>query len=264
MTSLAGLLCGTIGEALLSLDAQVRHLEEVLIADFRVVAFLSEEMAESKWRVAEERLRALPGTREVRFVSRDGALESLREQDPELARSVALLGENPLQSAFEIELAPEAVSRTASWARSAGELPGIGDIRFKPRQVQAVVQCQFYSRFLRLVSSLAAFFWLAGCAAALWKALAEDDGRAGPGGLRARLAAAALSCAAGMGVVLLAALPLRSSPAAWASPYGWSQALLLLVGTLGALLMWQREQPRRPHEGPRGAAREALAGTGLA
>ncbi|MBI4423196.1 MAG: hypothetical protein HY554_05695, partial [Elusimicrobia bacterium] len=245
VAALAGLLCGTIGEALLFLEAQVRRVEAVLAEDFRVVAFLGEELPEAKWKVVEEKLRALPGTSAIAFISRDSALESLRLQDPELAGSVALLGENPLQSSFEIALAPEAVSRAPAWAESASQIAGLGDIRFKPMQVRAVVQCQFYDRFLRLAISLAAFFWLAAAAAALWAAVTFREAQGALEALPPRLGMASVGTACGMGLVLIAALPLRSAPAAWAAPGAAAHACLFLAGALGALFAWDWSRPVR-------------------
>lgn len=249
MAALAGLLCGVVGETLLFLEAQARRVETVLADDFRIVLFLSSEPAEAKRKALEERLRALPGTRDVRYVSRDEALESLRRQDPEITRSVALLGENPLQSAFEARLEPESISRASQWADGAGRLDGLADIRFKPLEVQAVVQCQFFVRFLRLAVSLSAFFWLAGAAAGLWAALRLREARGVVEGLPPRLALAAIGAAGGMSLVFVAALPLKTAPAGWASPTASAQAALFVAGVLGALLAWDWSGSSRA-EGP--------------
>lgn len=263
--ALAGLLCGTIGETLLFLDAQVRRVEALLVQDFRIVAFLLGELPEPKWRTVEEKLRALPGTFDVRFLSRDGALEALRGQDPELMDAVTLLGENPLNSSFEIALAHDAVGLASAWTTAAARIPEIGDIRFKPMQVRAVVQCQFYSRFLRLAISLAGFFWLAAAAAAVWAALNFREARGALEGLGPRLCMAGIGSAGGMGLVAVAALPLKSAPAAWASPTAAAHACLFAAGLMGALLTWDwarpgREQARSDH---RAAPEPAAAGLGI-
>lgn len=256
MAALAGLLCGVIGETLLFLEAQTRRVETVLADDFRIVVFLAGERPQAERDALEGELRSLPGTREVRFVSRDAALDALRREDPELMRSVALLGENPLESAFEAQLEPENISRASQWAEGASRLEGVGDIRFKPLEVQAVVQCQFYTRFLRLALSLSAFFWLTGAAAGLWAALRLREARGVIEGLPSRLGLAAVGAAGGMGLVLIAALPLKTAPAGWAAPALWAQACLFIAGTLGSLLAWDwagaaravGDERRRDHE----------------
>ena len=197
----------------------------------------------------EDKLQALPGTAEVRYVSRDAALDALRKEDPELMKSIALLGENPLQSAFEARLEPESIARASQWADGASKLAGVGDIRFKPMEVQAVVQCQFFVRFLRLALSLSAFFWLAGAAAGLWAALRLKEARGVIEGLPQRLGLAAIGAAGGMGLVLIAALPLKTAPAGWAAPPGWAQAFLFIAGVLGALLAWDWAGAYRPGYG---------------
>lgn len=253
--ALAGLLCGTLGETLLFLEAHTRRIEAVLADDFRIVAFLATELPEAQRKAIGERLRALPGTEEVRFVSRDAALEDLRRQDPEVVRSVALLGENPLQSAFEAALVPEAIARAPQWADAAAQVPGVGDIRFKPLEVHAVAQCQFFNRFLRLALSLSAFFWLAGAAAAIWAAMSLREARGVVEGLPARLGMAGTGAAGGMGLILAAALPLKAAPAGWAAPTDWAQGALFVAGLLGALLAW--DWCPQPAEGP--ARETALA-----
>lgn len=236
--ALLGLLCGTVGETLLFMEAQTRRVEEALCADFRIVAFLDGQLPEAAVRALEASLLEVPGTAGVRFVSRDESLAALRHQDPEMMRSVALLGENPLESAFEVELHPESVARSSEWAEAAAKLKEVGDIRFKPMEVQAIVQAQFFVRFLRLALSLSGFFWLAGAAAGLWAALSTREARGILDGLPSRAAMAGLGAAAGMGLVLVAALPLRSAPAAWAAPTPLSQALLFGAGLLGAFFAW--------------------------
>ncbi|MBI5200859.1 MAG: hypothetical protein HY925_04660 [Elusimicrobia bacterium] len=238
MAALGGLLCGVVGETLLFLEAQTRRVENVLADDFRIVVFLAGEQPESQRNVLEDKLQALPGTAEVRYVSRDAALDTLRREDPELMKSIALLGENPLQSAFEARLDPESIARASQWADAAAKFPGVGDIRFKPMEVQAVVQCQFFVRFLRLAISLSAFFWLAGAAAGLWAAMKLKEARGVVEGLPPRLGLAAAGTAGGMGLVLIAALPLKTAPAGWAAPAAWAQFCLFIAGVLGALLAW--------------------------
>jgi hypothetical protein len=222
------------------------------------VAFLAAELPEAGRKELEARLSSLPGTRELRYVSSDEALESLRGQDPELTRSVARLGELALQAAFEAALAPESIARAPQWVDEASRLQGVGDIRYKPMQAQAVVQCQFYARFLRLALSLSAFFWLAGAAACLWAALRLREARGVVEGLAPRLAMSGIGAAGGMGLVLAAALPLKASPAGWAVPAPWSQACLFICGLLGALMAWDWAA------GGRGVAGEAVAKRELA
>src|SRR5258708_2729088 len=104
---LLGLIFGIAGEAIVFMRNQCHQLEGLLLEDFRVVAFLNSDVPDSKGKVVEERIRALPGVAEAKFVSRDEALKSLQAQDPELGKSVAVLGENPLNPFVEIRPVPE-------------------------------------------------------------------------------------------------------------------------------------------------------------
>ena len=247
MAALAGLLCGTAGETLLFLESQARRMEKALAADFRIVVFAAGELREVERGAVEAALRKLPGTAEARFVSREEALETLRRQDPDLVRAVALLGENPLQPAWEVSLVPEDLGMAGMWVEKAARLPKVGDVRFKPMQVQAAVRCQFYSRFLRLAIGLAAFFWLIGAAAALWAALSWPEARGVVESLPPRLAMAGVGAAGGMAVVFVAALPLKSAPLAWAAPVAQAHWLLFAAGLLGSLFAWDWVHVPRPH-----------------
>ncbi|MCX5790163.1 MAG: permease-like cell division protein FtsX [Elusimicrobia bacterium] len=247
VAALAGLLCGTAGETLLFLEAQVRRLERSLADEFRIVLFSAGEMKDAERAGVEALLRKLPGTDQARFISRDESLERLRRQDPELVRAVALLGENPLQSAWEVSLTPEAMGGAGEWAEKAARIPKVGDIRFKPMQVHAAVRCQFYARFLHLALSLLAFFWLAGAAAALWAALSWPEARGVLENLLPRLAMAGVGAAGGMGIVFLATLPLKSSPLAWAAPTEAAQGLLFVAGLFGSLFAWDWVHASHPH-----------------
>ena len=249
MAALAGLLCGTAGETLLFLESQARRMEKALAADFRIVVFAAGELREVERGAVEAALRKLPGTAEARFVSREEALETLRRQDPDLVRAVALLGENPLQPAWEVSLVPEDLGMAGMWVEKAARLPKVGDVRFKPMEVQAAVQCQFYARFLRLALSLAAFLWLAGAAASVWAALSWPEARGVLESLPARALLAALGAGGGMGVVFLAALPLRSAAQAWAAPGMAAQAGLFAAGLLGALFAWDWSPHVAGHHG---------------
>ena len=245
LAAVLGLIFGAAGETLLFLDRQCRQVESLLTRDFRIVAFLSAELPESKLKVLEESIRVIPGLEDLRFVSREAAMSQLESQDKDLSRSVALLGENPLNSAFEIRLADDGLSKTSTFIWELGKLQGLGDIRFKPMEVNAIVQLQFYSRFLRVSMSLAAFLWVLCAAAMLWMGVMVKEARHAFDGVGLRLFLAACGALGGMGLVFLAALPLKGFSAMWVWPAVPEHALLALCGALGGLLPWEWSASRR-------------------
>lgn len=208
-------------QALLVVEGQCRRLEEALSDDFRVVLFLRGPMEEGKRLVLEEKLRTLPEAADVRYVPPEQALAALKRDDPELADSVALVGENPLPGAFEVRPADEALPRLAAWVASVEPLADWSDVRWKPAQLQAILRARLYSRWLRLALSTLA------CAAAglaLWALLGGLRGTAAAG----RLAwAASAGGAAGLTAGALAAWPLRRDGPLWAWPSPWAHAAVL-------------------------------------
>ena len=148
LSILVGLIAGLGGETLLFLQRQCRLVEESMREDFRVLLFLKDDLDEGRQKVLEERLRALPDVDDVRAVSRQEQLAALKREDPELVESVALLGDNPLTPAFEVSLGEAGVSRVAQWLSQAQPLADWADARYKPAQVQAILQAQFYRQAL--------------------------------------------------------------------------------------------------------------------
>ncbi|MBI4387256.1 MAG: hypothetical protein HY551_07725 [Elusimicrobia bacterium] len=232
-TLLLALGFGIAGETLLFMQRHCRRVQSSLLDDFRVVVFSAPDLAESKAKVVEERLRALPDVEEVRFVSREAALDELKSQVPDLAGSVALLGENPLPPAFEVRLVPEGIARLPSWVREVSRISDVSDVRFKPAEARAIIQLEFYGRFLDVAVSLAAAAWFLAVALVFWSMTRP----------RARWgfckewgpcwAISALGAASGMLCVYLVSYPLRLAGPLWVWPDVWSQLGLLISGTLG-------------------------------
>src|SRR4051812_48426553 len=141
---------GLAGETLLLAERHCSRLEAALRDDFRVVLFVRASLEEARAKGLEEKLRAQPEVQDARFVSADEALAALKRDDPELAESVALVGDNPLPSAFEVRPAPDALTRLPSWLDGVQRLADWSDLRYKPAQLQAILRLRFYSRVLRL------------------------------------------------------------------------------------------------------------------
>lgn len=233
-----GSLCGVAGETLLFMRQQCRHVESSLSEDFRVLAFLNSDLSASKGQILEEEVRALPGVVDVRHLSRDSALTFLKERDPEMIKSVSVLGENPLNSVLEIQLTSEMLPQLSQWIDAASKLPELSDLRFKPLQVQAILQVQFYRHFLDLAMSLVAVPWFLGAVLGLWYGFNGFTAPQVSRVLLPQLAAAAAGTLAGMGAVYAAAVPMNSAPL-WLWPSVGSQAALLLAGLAAGLWIEQ-------------------------
>lgn len=224
-------------QSLLLAEGQCRRLETALRDDFRVVLFLRGPLEDSKRMVLEEKLRAAPEAAEVRYVSPDESLAALRREDPELADSVALVGDNPLPGAFEVRPTPEALPRLAAWIDSAEGLADWSDVRWKTAQLQAILRARLYSHWLRLTLST---LFCAAAGLALWALLGSLQDRAAD----RRLAwAGALGGAAGLALSALAAWPLRRDGLLWVWPAAWTQAAVIAAcAALGwSLSLWRGE-----------------------
>ena len=226
------LLCGSVGEALLFLREQCSRAETALTGDFRVLAFLNSDLPSARAQLLEKEIRTLEGVAEVHYQSRESVLSTLKERDASVVRSVAVLGENPLGSVIEIRLDPEILPQLAQWVEaSSKKFPELADVRFKPREVQAILQLRFYRHFATLALALAAIPWFLGAALGFWTAVVEPESALETP--LPKLAVAAAGAAAGMALIFAAAAPMRTS-VLWMWPALRSQWGLFLSGTLGA------------------------------
>jgi len=225
---------GLAGEALLLAERQCTRLEASLRDDFRVVLFVRASLDEKRAKVLEEKLRAAPEVADVRFIPADEALAALKRDDPELAESLALVGDNPLPSAFEVRPAPEALTHLGAWIDDAQRLADWSDLRYKPGQVQAILRLRFYAHLLRMILSTLVCL-LAGVALIALSSAARLK--------RAPALWAAGAGAAGALAALAISWPLRRDALLWALPEAPAQlALLAACATFGwTLSLWRAE-----------------------
>lgn len=225
---------GLAGETLLLAERHCTRLETSLRDDFRVVLFAKPSLEEGRAKVLEEKLRSAPEVADVRFVGADEALAALKRDDPELAESVALVGDNPLPSAFEVRPTPESLTHLGAWIDGAQRLADWTDLRYKPGQVQAILRLRFYSHLLRMTLSTLVCL-LAGVALGALTSPAKP-----------RPAPALWSAGGGAVGALLAiaiAWPLHRDELLWAWPRPLAQlSLLAACATLGwTLSLWRAE-----------------------
>ena len=213
---------GLAGETLLLAERHCSRLETSLRDDFRVVLFTKASLEEPRAKVLEEKLRAAPEVADVRFVSAEEALAALKRDDPELADSVALVGDNPLPAAFEVRPAPEAFTRFGAWLEGAQSLADWSDLRYKPGQVQAILRLRFYARLLRMTLSTLVCL-IAGIALAALSVTV----RAGSRSARTPAFWAATGGAAGALLAIAISWPLHRDELLWSWPAPLAQASLL-------------------------------------
>ena len=228
---------GLAGQTLLLAERHCSRLEESLLEDFRIVLFLRAPLDDGKLKVLEEKLRAQPEVLDARYVSADEAFASLKRDDPELAESVALVGDNPLPSAFEVRPSPAALTKVGEWIGGVAGLAEWSDVRYKPGQLQSILRLRFYGGLLRV--SLSSLLCLV---AALALTALAASGKAGASG-RALSGWAALGGLFGAAAASLIASPLRRDELLWAWPEPAPQlALLAACATLGwSLSLWRAE-----------------------
>jgi len=233
----AGLIGGILGESLLFFRAHLSEAEKALGSDLKILVFLEESVDDERATVIGEKLTALEGTERAVFVSPEEALARIEARDPTVFRSVAVMGENPLPGAFEVDLRDDAIGSLPVWAESVRDFVEVDEVVFKPLQVRALMQMRFYERFANMSVSLAAAcasLWIAWCimgfirsrqriSADLRRELALAGGVSLLGALIGLTAAALLAGPASQGWI--------SGSVSWLARFG----LILLAGVSGAV-----------------------------
>jgi len=227
---------GLAGETLLLAERHCTRLASSLSDDFRVVLFTRAPLEEARAKVLEEKLRAAPEVADVRFISADEALAALKRDDPELAESVALVGDNPLPAAFEVRPTPESLTHLSSWIDGAQRLADWSDLRYKPGQIQVILRLRLYAYFLRMTLSTLVCL-IAGLA------LVALSRRLSPNGSASSVLWATAGGAAGAALAIAISWPLHRDALLWAWPQPFAQiALLAACATLGwSLSLWRVE-----------------------
>ena len=243
---LLGSSLGILAESALVLTAHTRAVEAWLRDDLRVIVFMKDEVTPARRAVAEEKLRSIEGVAAVRSVPAEESLGEFAAGDPDLARSAAFLGSNPLPDAVEIRLSEEGLRRLPSWLREAEAIPEAGDIVYKPLEVQAVMQVQLYRRLLTLALALACCLWFFALAARIG-AGAVAEGLWAPGAYGGAFFAG-LGTAFGIGAVLLLAYPVQQRGWVSAWPPLWTQGAVLAAGAAAGWMLYPAAGRRRHAE----------------
>jgi cell division transport system permease protein len=120
------------------LGLNLAHLGQVLDAQVEIVAYLQTNFDRSGEAALMQRITAIPGVTSARYVTKEEALNRLRQQfgdQQDLLDSVA--DNNPLPDSVEIHVADP--SQVGPVATAVGKLPGVDHADYK----QAVVQRLF-------------------------------------------------------------------------------------------------------------------------
>lgn len=128
MVGLALFVVGLFGLAAHNLHLALESVEERV----EVVAYVRDGTSPDEISAATDQLLALPEVQNVRFVSKEQALETARRDLPEFQEIFTDLEVNPLPASLEVELrsgsrGPEAVDRVAT---RAGTYPFVEDVRY--------------------------------------------------------------------------------------------------------------------------------------
>lgn len=136
MVGLALFVVGLFGLAAFNLSEALKEIESRV----EVVAYLRDDMRTAELELAHRELALLPEVHEVRFVSKDMALENARRDLPDLRDVFADLVVNPLPASLEIRLRAgyrnrEAVEQVSALA---GSYPFVEEVTYGREWVEKI------------------------------------------------------------------------------------------------------------------------------
>ncbi len=117
------------------LVVNLNHMADTLEAQVEIAAYLDSELEEAEIaRIARE-IKALPGVKESEFVSREEALDRLREQFGERQDLLDSVEEmNPLRHSFEIKA--EEAEQVKVVAQEVGRIEGVAEVKYRQEVVE--------------------------------------------------------------------------------------------------------------------------------
>lgn len=227
-----------MAETLLFMRAQVREIALILKEDFRIVVVVNDR-AKADPAAMKEQLMALPGTKDVVFISKADRLKKIKEEDPDLLAAVANMGVNPLPDTFEAELTEAALGNVNSWVEPAWKVPGVADIKYKPLEVYAILHALFYGHYMLVALALAfvSLVLMALMTVSYRNSLANflDSMRRDRRWFYTGLGAGALAVALSYAIVY----PVKYLSPLWLWPDPLSQAAIIAAGGLSAWVIFQ-------------------------
>jgi len=140
------LIIGAFGLVYVNINNLIRSWQD----NIRVVAYLSDELPEGSRATLQQRLARLYGVGDIRYISKDDAMDRLKRQMKHRLSLLEGLRENPLPASFEIRL----VQGWQSWDRLD---PLVDQVKAFPEIED--VECG--QAWLRRFSQFIAFFKLA-------------------------------------------------------------------------------------------------------
>lgn len=145
-------VCLTALAAVMLVAVNLQHMASFAESQVEIVAYLRPDFNRALSTLLLERVRAIPGVADARFVSKEQALERLRQQFGEQAYLLEGLdepGANPLRDSVEVSLAaPEAAAAVAQGLRG---LDGVEEVSYRQDVVERLVALTRLLRLLGLV-----------------------------------------------------------------------------------------------------------------
>jgi cell division transport system permease protein len=114
---------------------------EVWRSGIRIMVYLEDDVDQAQRHAIENQIGKLYGVQTARFISKQAALDQLRDQMQRQAAILDGLGHNPLPDAFEVQMIPTAHSwdNAEDLAQRLEAIAGVADVEYGQRWVERFV-----------------------------------------------------------------------------------------------------------------------------
>ena len=126
---------------------QSKKINRFLSDDFRVVVSLLDKAPQD----ILSRISSIRGVKSYKKVLSSELMSQLEKEDRDLYLSVKSLAKNPIPDIVEVEVDPLYLWGIDSIVDEISKIPGVGEIRYRPDEIAAIIHTEFYSRFLLFV-----------------------------------------------------------------------------------------------------------------
>ncbi|MFA6582745.1 MAG: permease-like cell division protein FtsX [Elusimicrobiaceae bacterium] len=236
-----------LGETVLFFSGQVKLISAVLRDDFKIILTVDESFPETGIKELEDKLYAVQGVTYAKYVSKNESFETVRSEDPELARTILTFGQNPLPRMITIKASDNALSNAGSWLKTniVDKMQGISGVSYNPEQIYAILQADFYDGLLSLVLALAAIAILLLAFFVELSAAKHIPFLHKPRQSLGWMFSGFLGASAAWAVMLALVYPMKHlSPMWWSFPVLWRQMLVLLCGAILGWSMFRWKETR--------------------
>lgn len=145
------------------ISMQISAVSNMLSNDFRILLTVNSGQDKADLELMASKIQVIEGVKNVTVINRDEMLNQLKNIDGGVIDSLLIADYNILPDFIEIEPQSGVLYNLSSWLESniTGKVDGIQLATYKPEEVYAMLQVQFYRQLLNVTFAICIFVLIA-------------------------------------------------------------------------------------------------------